>query len=52
LLRRARRPSRDNRRRPDRRRVFGHSQDIVGLVTIIVLVGLGQVLSLEVEENG
>jgi diguanylate cyclase (GGDEF)-like protein/putative nucleotidyltransferase with HDIG domain len=32
--------------------VFGHSQDIVGLVTIIVLVGLGQVLSLEVEETG
>ena len=32
--------------------VFGHSQDVVGLVTIIVLVGLGQVLSLEVEETG
>jgi diguanylate cyclase (GGDEF)-like protein/putative nucleotidyltransferase with HDIG domain len=32
--------------------VFGNSQDIVGLVTIIVLVGLGQVLSLEVEETG
>jgi diguanylate cyclase (GGDEF)-like protein/putative nucleotidyltransferase with HDIG domain len=32
--------------------IFGHSQDIVGLVTIIVLVGLGQVLSLEVEETG
>jgi len=27
--------------------IFGHSQDVVGLVTIIVLVGLGQVLSLE-----
>jgi diguanylate cyclase (GGDEF)-like protein/putative nucleotidyltransferase with HDIG domain len=32
--------------------IFGHSQDVVGLVTIIVLVGLGQVLSLEVEETG
>src|SRR4051794_25546142 len=32
--------------------VFGHSQEIVGLVTIIVLVGLGQLLSLEVEETG
>jgi diguanylate cyclase (GGDEF)-like protein/putative nucleotidyltransferase with HDIG domain len=32
--------------------IFGHSQDIVGLVTIIILVGLGQVLSLEVEETG
>ena len=32
--------------------VFGHSQEIIGLVTIIVLVGLGQVLSLEVEETG
>jgi diguanylate cyclase (GGDEF)-like protein/putative nucleotidyltransferase with HDIG domain len=32
--------------------LLGHSHDIVGLVTIIVLVGLGQVLSLEVEETG
>jgi diguanylate cyclase (GGDEF)-like protein/putative nucleotidyltransferase with HDIG domain len=32
--------------------IFGSSQDIVGLVTIVVLVGLGQVLSLEVEETG
>jgi diguanylate cyclase (GGDEF)-like protein/putative nucleotidyltransferase with HDIG domain len=32
--------------------VFGHSTDILGLVTIIVLVALGQVLSLEVEETG
>jgi diguanylate cyclase (GGDEF)-like protein/putative nucleotidyltransferase with HDIG domain len=32
--------------------VFGHSTDIFGLVTIIVLVALGQVLSLEVEETG
>src|SRR3954452_21303005 len=32
--------------------VFGHSTEIIGLVTIIVLVGLGQVLSLEVEETG
>jgi diguanylate cyclase (GGDEF)-like protein/putative nucleotidyltransferase with HDIG domain len=32
--------------------VFGHSEEIIGLVTIIVLVGLGQVLSLEVEETG
>ncbi len=32
--------------------VFGSSQDVVGLVTIVVLVGLGQVLSLEVEETG
>jgi diguanylate cyclase (GGDEF)-like protein/putative nucleotidyltransferase with HDIG domain len=31
---------------------FGSSQDAIGLVTIIVLVGLGQVLSLEVEETG
>jgi diguanylate cyclase (GGDEF)-like protein/putative nucleotidyltransferase with HDIG domain len=32
--------------------VFGHSTDVLGLVTIIVLVALGQVLSLEVEETG
>jgi putative nucleotidyltransferase with HDIG domain len=32
--------------------VFGSSTDAIGLVTIIVLVGLGQVLSLEVEETG
>jgi diguanylate cyclase (GGDEF)-like protein/putative nucleotidyltransferase with HDIG domain len=32
--------------------IFGGSTDLVGLVTIIVLVGLGQVLSLEVEETG
>jgi diguanylate cyclase (GGDEF)-like protein/putative nucleotidyltransferase with HDIG domain len=32
--------------------ILGHSTDIVGLVTIVVLVGLGQVLSLEVEETG
>ena len=32
--------------------ILGHSQDVVGLVTIVVLVGLGQVLSLEVEETG
>jgi diguanylate cyclase (GGDEF)-like protein/putative nucleotidyltransferase with HDIG domain len=32
--------------------VFGDSRDVAGLVTIIVLVGIGQVLSLEVEETG
>ena len=32
--------------------IFGASTDLVGLVTIVVLVGLGQVLSLEVEETG
>ena len=32
--------------------VFGSSTDAIGLVTIIVLVGVGQVLSLEVEETG
>lgn len=32
--------------------VFGHSTDIVGLLTIIGLVGIGQALSLEVEETG
>src|SRR4051794_26525110 len=31
---------------------YGGSRDVVGLVTIVVLVGLGQVLSLEVEETG
>jgi diguanylate cyclase (GGDEF)-like protein/putative nucleotidyltransferase with HDIG domain len=29
--------------------VFGHSTDVVGLVTVIVFVALGQVLSLEME---
>jgi diguanylate cyclase (GGDEF)-like protein/putative nucleotidyltransferase with HDIG domain len=32
--------------------VFGSSTDIVGLVTLMVLVGVGQALSLEVEETG
>jgi putative nucleotidyltransferase with HDIG domain len=32
--------------------LFGGSTDVIGLVTIVVLVGLGQVLSLEVEETG
>jgi diguanylate cyclase (GGDEF)-like protein/putative nucleotidyltransferase with HDIG domain len=32
--------------------LLGGSTDVIGLVTIIVLVGLGQVLSLEVEETG
>src|SRR3954463_1688057 len=32
--------------------IFGSSTDVVGLVTIVALVGLGQVLSLEVEETG
>ncbi|HZT91161.1 MAG TPA: diguanylate cyclase [Gaiellaceae bacterium] len=32
--------------------VLGHSTDIVGLVTIVLLVGLGQALSLEVEQTG
>jgi diguanylate cyclase (GGDEF)-like protein/putative nucleotidyltransferase with HDIG domain len=32
--------------------VFGHSTDIVGLITIMGLVGIGQALSLEVEETG
>ncbi|HEV8460978.1 MAG TPA: diguanylate cyclase [Gaiellaceae bacterium] len=32
--------------------VFGQSTDIVGLVTIMALVGIGQALSLEVEETG
>ncbi len=32
--------------------VFGSSTDVIGLVTIVLLVGLGQVLSLEVEQTG
>ncbi|HVC88839.1 MAG TPA: diguanylate cyclase [Gaiellaceae bacterium] len=32
--------------------IFGHSTDVVGLITIIGLVGIGQALSLEVEETG
>jgi diguanylate cyclase (GGDEF)-like protein/putative nucleotidyltransferase with HDIG domain len=32
--------------------IFGHSTDIVGLVTIVLLVGVGQALSLEVEQTG
>jgi putative nucleotidyltransferase with HDIG domain len=32
--------------------IFGHSTDYVGLAVIVVLVGLGEVLSLEVEETG
>src|SRR4051794_32885967 len=32
--------------------IFGTSTDVIGLVTIVGLVGLGQVLSLEVEETG
>src|SRR3954465_13181066 len=32
--------------------IFGSSTDVIGLVTIVGLVGLGQVLSLEVEETG
>jgi len=32
--------------------VFGHSTDFVGLAMIVVLVGLGEALSLEVEETG
>jgi diguanylate cyclase (GGDEF)-like protein/putative nucleotidyltransferase with HDIG domain len=32
--------------------IFGGSEDVVGLVTIVGLVGLGQALSLEVEETG
>jgi diguanylate cyclase (GGDEF)-like protein/putative nucleotidyltransferase with HDIG domain len=32
--------------------VLGHSTDIVGLITIMGLVGIGQALSLEVEETG
>ena len=32
--------------------VFGHSTDYVGLVVILGLVGLGEALSLEVEETG
>jgi putative nucleotidyltransferase with HDIG domain len=32
--------------------IFGSSTDVIGLVTIVGLVGLGQALSLEVEETG
>ena len=32
--------------------IFGNSTDIVGLITLIVLVGVGQALSLEIEETG
>ena len=32
--------------------LFGHSTDYVGLVVILALVGLGEALSLEVEETG
>jgi putative nucleotidyltransferase with HDIG domain len=32
--------------------LFGGSTDVVGLVTLMVLVGVGQALSLEVEETG
>jgi diguanylate cyclase (GGDEF)-like protein/putative nucleotidyltransferase with HDIG domain len=32
--------------------VLGHSHDVVGLVSIVLLVGAGQALSLEVEETG
>lgn len=32
--------------------VFGSSTDVIGLITLIVLVGVGQVLSLEMEETG
>src|SRR6476646_3558385 len=32
--------------------IWGSSTDVIGLVTIVGLVGLGQVLSLEVEETG
>jgi putative nucleotidyltransferase with HDIG domain len=32
--------------------VFGHSTDYVGLAVIVVLVGVGEALSLEVEETG
>jgi len=32
--------------------VFGHSNDVVGLVAIVLLVGAGQALSLEVEQTG
>ena len=32
--------------------VFGHTTDIVGLVAIIALVGIGQALALEVEDTG
>jgi len=32
--------------------LFGHSTDLVGLLTLVVLVGVGQALSLEIEETG
>ena len=32
--------------------IFGSSTDVVGLITIVLLVGFGQILSLEVEETG
>jgi diguanylate cyclase (GGDEF)-like protein/putative nucleotidyltransferase with HDIG domain len=32
--------------------VLGHSHDVVGLVSIVLLVGAGQALSLEVEQTG
>jgi diguanylate cyclase (GGDEF)-like protein/putative nucleotidyltransferase with HDIG domain len=32
--------------------IFGNSTDVVGLITIILLVGVGQALSLEVEQTG
>ncbi len=32
--------------------IWGHSTDVVGLLTIVALVGIGQALSLEVEETG
>ena len=32
--------------------IFGHSTDYVGLVVIVALVGLGEALSLELEETG
>jgi diguanylate cyclase (GGDEF)-like protein/putative nucleotidyltransferase with HDIG domain len=32
--------------------VFGHSTDFIGLAVIVVLVGIGEALSLEVEETG
>src|SRR5581483_2994418 len=32
--------------------IFGHSTDFVGLAVIVVLVGLGEALSLELEETG
>ncbi len=32
--------------------IFGHSTDYVGLIVIVALVGLGEALSLELEETG